>query len=301
MTNDEFTGSFVIPDCHSSLINMKMRPLLTATLIAWSGGAFACINISDITLDGKKVEQSEDILFAGRASLTRPYDVKTWREREGSLRLAMMTKPTLRQRADYGGVLAHLGDFKKARTVLEDAEKLEPGDYAVASNLGTVCELLGDNEKARTWIAEGVKRQPTSHQGTEWLHLKILDAKLALAKDPQWLQTHRVLGIDYGDAARPVAPAAPEEKGYGRLNALSYQLRERLNFVKAPEPIAGELLFALGDELCLKGAVETALGVYELAATYQPAQAELLKTRTEYAQGVLRKAGVKPKPATKTK
>lgn len=280
---------------------MKTLALLATLLVVWSDSAWACLWVSGertgLSLDGKRAEPSNEVWVASRENLTVPDDSNAWRKREEELRPAMSKVPTVRERADYGGVLAHLHQFNKARVVLEEAEKLEPGDYAVASNLGTVNELLGDNQKARTWIAEGMKRRAGSHGGTEWLHLMILDAKLQIAADPEWLQTHRVLGVDYGLAARPTAPRPHEDGDRERLRALTYQLRERLKFVKAPEPIVGELLFALGDELCLHGAVETGVPIYELAATYQPVQIDLLQRRTEYAREVVRKAGAQPASA----
>ena len=45
---------------------------------------------------------------------------------------------------------------------------------------------------------ECLKRNAQSHYGTEWLHELILEAKIALAYDPTWLQTHTVLRIDFG-------------------------------------------------------------------------------------------------------
>jgi tetratricopeptide (TPR) repeat protein len=274
---------------------MKASLLATALGLAVAGQAAACLNISDVTLDGRRTT-ADEVHFASRENLLRTDDVQSWKKREEKLRLVMATREaTQTESSDYGGVLAHLGQFEKARQVLEEAEKRNPGDYAVASNLGTVYELLGENEKARQWIAEGMKRNPASHRGTEWLHLKILDAKIALAADPKWLQTHSVLDVNYGNEARPVAP--PPEAGPARLLALQHQLRERLQFVKPPDAIVGELLFALGNEVAVKGAVQIALGIYELAATYQPVQQELLRLRIDNARQVLAKAGIKTKPA----
>ena len=195
----------------------------------------------------------------------------------------------LRRRAGF------LGQFEKAREVLEAAEQAEPGDYAVASNLGTAYELLGENAKALAWIRKGIERKPGSHGGTEWVHVKILEAKLALAADPKWLETHTVLGLDYGRDARPArigdAPAAKEK--YTVLHGLSYQLRERLKFVKAPDALVGDLLFNLANETAVLGAAQQALGIYDLAAEYQAPDAAMLKHRANYVRSVVAKAQTK--------
>ena len=92
-------------------------------------------------------------------------------------------------------MLAHSASSRKHGSVLEAAEAAESGDYAVASNLGTTYELLGDNVKALEWIKKGLERNPKAHGGTEWVHVKNLEAKNgSLADDPKWLESHTVLG-----------------------------------------------------------------------------------------------------------
>ena len=269
-----------------------MRSIFLATAAALLAPAQACINISDVNLDGKKMEFGEDMAWASKASLL-PDRVNTvsFQKREKELAAKMAGTPTIRERSDYGGVLIFLGQFQKAREVLEAAEQAEPGDYAVASNLGTAYELLGENGKALEWIRKGIERKADSHRGTEWVHVKILEAKLALASDPKWLETHTVLGLDYGKDARPVrigdAPTAKEK--FTVLHGLSYQLRERLKFVKAPDPLVGDLLFNLANETAVLGAAQQALGIYELAADYKAPDAALLKKRADYVRSITTK------------
>ena len=270
----------------------RMKFTLLATAAALLVPAQACINISDVNLDGKKMEFGEDMAWASKASLLPDRaNAVSFQKWEKELATKMAGTPTVRERSDYGGVLVFLGHFQKAREVLEAAEQAEPGDYAVASNLGTAYELLGENAKALEWIRKGIERKADSHHGTEWVHVKILEAKLALAGDPKWLETHTVLGLDYGRDARPVrigeAPAAKEK--YTVLHGLSYQLRERLKFVKAPDPLVGDLLFNLANETAVLGAAKQALGIYELAAEYKSPDAALLKQRTEYVRSLVTK------------
>ena len=275
-----------------------MKSILLATAAALLVPAQACINISDVNLDGKKMEFGEDLAWASKASLLpQRANTVSFQAREKDLAAKMAGTPTIRERSDYGGVLVFLGQFQKAREVLEAAEQAEPGDYAVASNLGTAYELLGENAKALEWIRKGIERKPGSHGGTEWVHVKILEAKIALASDPKWLETHTVLGIGYGPDARPawlgVAPSAKEK--FTVLHGLSYQLRERLKFVKAPDALVGDLLFNLANETAVLGAAQQALGIYELAAEYKAPDAALLKQRTDYVRSIVAKAQTKTK------
>ncbi|MEQ1763327.1 MAG: tetratricopeptide repeat protein [Pyrinomonadaceae bacterium] len=148
--------------------------------------------------------------------------------------------------------LIHLGQTSKAIEILEKLERAKPGSYEVAANLGTAYELVGDNEKAYEWIAEGIKRNPKSHYGTEWLHLKILQAKQAIKADPAWIENNSVLGIDWKTVGEDLTKiSVKDEAGTSRAatevqTALEYQLHERTAFVKPADPVVASLLYDLG-------------------------------------------------------
>ncbi|NOT49024.1 MAG: tetratricopeptide repeat protein [Acidobacteria bacterium] len=170
--------------------------------------------------------------------------------------LANAKNPNLRESnsVDENSVavaLIHLGRTHEALKILEKLERRSPGSYYVAANLGTAYELLGDNEKAYKWIAEGMKRNPDSHFGTEWLHLKILKAKQAIKKEPQWIDKNSVLGIDWemisGDLSK--VRVSDNRKTVHNADAvrkaIEYQLHERTEFVKPPDPTVASLLYDL--------------------------------------------------------
>lgn len=166
--------------------------------------------------------------------------------------------------------LVHLGQNKEAIEILEKSEKNNPGNYATATNLGTAYELNGENHKALEWIKEAVDRNKKSHQGTEWLHVKILEAKIAMEKDADWIKTHSVLGVDF-DANPQALPTdhLGQEKTLNEVEeALIYQLHERLEFVKPPEPIVADLLAALSKVFALKRTAEHASALKDLSIKY---------------------------------
>src|SRR4029077_1629809 len=106
------------------------------------------------------------------------------------------------ERSDYAVSLVYVGKTKEAVELLQSLEKEQPGTYIVAANLGTALELLGNNEEALHWIREGIRRNPQSHEGTEWLHAKIIEAKIAQEKDPNYFKSHSVLELDPKEASR---------------------------------------------------------------------------------------------------
>jgi hypothetical protein len=137
-------------------------------------------------------------------------------------------------RNDYAAALIYSHRYADAIDVLLQLEKDFSGVYATASNLGTAYELAGDIPNATKWIEEGIKRNPNSHDGTEWLHLAILETKAELARTPQWLGTHSVL-----DKSDQHSPAVVER-------ALEYQLNERLYFIQNDDPIMCDLFYQAG-------------------------------------------------------
>ena len=193
-----------------------------------------------------------------------------------------------KQRSDQAATMVHEGKYAQAIEIFEAIEKEHPGEYVIAANLGTAYELSGNNEKALQWISEGIKRDPKSHFGTEWLHVKILEAKLALAKDPDWLKSHSVLGLNFENEARPKTPwQFPEGQDLkSTQKALEYQLHERLEFVKPPDPIVADLLGDLGNIVALTLSVEHAKAVYDLALTYKPVHADLITKRRDFMQSL---------------
>ena len=196
-----------------------------------------------------------------------------------------------RLRSDYASALVRRGESAKAVEILESVEKERPGEYQVAANLGTAYELSGDLVKAHHWISEGIRRNPQSHEGTEWLHLRVLEARQALAKDPRWLQSHSVTGLDFGPSPEPRKPERwPKDSAnaQGVITALTYQLRERMAFVKAPDPVVGSLLADLAVMLLLYRAPDVAVPVFDLALSYRLVKADRLAERKSVAEEIIR-------------
>lgn len=148
------------------------------------------------------------------------YVTKFEQERAGGTAVA-----THERRIDYAVALIRLGRTAEAIAELEAIEAAQPGKYETAANLGTAYELAGKLEDAIVWIERGIERNPQSHEGTEWLHVAILKAKLKLRDDPAWLRQHSVLD------------GAGERTAEEIVRAIDYQLGERLVFV-SPENAA---------------------------------------------------------------
>lgn len=173
--------------------------------------------------------------------------------------------------------LLHLGMVQQAIGILEQLERTKPGLYHTAANLGTAYELNGENAKALKWISEGINRDPYAHHGSEWLHVRILEAKLALEKDPNWLSRNSVLGLEKiaDEKALKTGPVASGNRGKpidlsDVEDALIYQLHERLEFIKPPEAVVANLLFDLSRIFAHTRSSGHAEAMRTFAQTYGP-------------------------------
>ena len=181
---------------------------------------------------------------------------------------ALANSTSFNGRSDYAVSLVYIGKTKEAVELLETLEKEKPGAYVVAANLGTALELLGNNEEALHWIREGIRRNPQSHEGTEWLHAKIIEAKIAQEKDADYFKKHSVLELDPAHASSSMTIDdrifSPQEVG----EAIQYQLQERLQFVKPPDPAVASLLFDYAAIEAATNILESAQGLLKMAAEY---------------------------------
>ena len=208
--------------------------------------ALACMNqYSAPNYDYKAIERSESV---SRRIFENHFD-EDWSDRADRLRAELDRSGDFRVKNDLAVALAHAGQAAKAVIFLEEIEREKPGLYVTAANLGTAYELVGNNGKALEWIRQGIKRNTDSHNGSEWLHVRILEAKLALDRNPHWLAEHSILGF-----AEDMHPDSIEIRGnrgeklkLDRIkDALIYQLHERVQFVDRPDPVVGSLLYDLG-------------------------------------------------------
>jgi tetratricopeptide (TPR) repeat protein len=276
-------------------MNHPIRALCFAALFAVMPSiGEACVWSYGTALNGAKVS----VNGLGGAEIVKDlnhFDPRAdWEKRRKSL-ASRVTQDDL-TRNNLAVALLHLGDVSPAIALLQQIEREHPGSYVTAANLGTAYELAGDDRAALQWIREAIARNPGSHEGTEWLHVRILEAKLALRADPRWLQSHSILGVDFGTAVIPKLPKQfathdgrplkPEEVAY----ALWYQLDERYQFVHAPDPIVGSLLVDWGNLLLRTETLESAAALYREALRFGTPGPELTLRRLRRVEQTLRDA-----------
>lgn len=252
---------------------MKRQNLLFSILLIFLLGElciFACLNPVGRSSVGEQIQIEKLSAPDFMRNLVSHEDRNYWEKMKSDIQADKQNySPN-----NLAVALIHLGRVREAIKILEALESKAPGQYYTAANLGTAYELNGENQKALEWIKEGIKREEESHYGTEWLHVKILEAKLAMEKDPNWLKNNPVLGVNLNSAQTPQEVKLPidhlgQQKTLREVEeALIYQLHERLEFVKPPEPIVARLLLDLSKVFSFVRTAEHAVLVKDLALTY---------------------------------
>jgi len=186
--------------------------------------------------------------------------------------------------SDKGYVLIVQGKYQEAIDLYLEIEKMKPNRYSTASNIGTAYELIGNNQKALEWIKKSIQIDKESHNGSEWLHVKILEAKI---KGDAYITSSFLINIDFGLDEKPITNLSPEELAQLE-KALVYQLRERMSFIKKQDKIVALLLFELGNVFYLENYASNAEMTYHQASKYG-FSSSLFYERLTFMQNKLKK------------
>lgn len=239
----------------------KALTILTIILVIAEQG-IACINEYRTLLSGQMVFSDE----IGGLPYYRKLDSLELLRELSALESRYKEDGSVKTLSDYGVILIYLGRLDDAINLFRLIEKRRPNLYATAANMGTAFELLGANDSAYFYIQKAITINPSSHYGSEWIHLKILEAKIKLSATPDYLWNNSILSLDFGSEGKPVA--------LRNLNLtdledqVRFQLSERMTFVKPPDLIVGQLLFDYGNICAITKDVEAALECYEMAEQY---------------------------------
>lgn len=273
---------------------MKRIALLVFALLACAP-ASACINEIATDYKGGRLDGFQPLAAELEQRVaTQPLDAMLWLRDRKRVIAAARAQPGLSELTDLGILLIAQGQYNAAAQHFMRIERLFPGHAETAGNLGTALELGGHDAVALRWIRIGIRRNVQEHQGSEWLHARILETKLALARDPEAMRGRSIAGLVFEPWTVPPLPrsAARDNGGHpltarGANSALAYQLYERLVFVKPKDPVVANLLEDAATLNLAGGSIEDALGLYALALSYGAEHTPLMQKREAYIRRVL--------------
>jgi hypothetical protein len=269
-----------------------MRMALVLLLAAALGNpAQACIWITGTSKEGERIRTSG----MSPAAILRTSINRNVAAHGEQMERELRGQTSFSNRNDYAVALILLNRAPEAISLLQVLEKEKPGDYYIAANLGTAYELAGENENALKWIQEAIRRNSESHDGTEWLHVKILEAKLAHPKDSRYFQGASVLKVE-PTAVRSdtdLLTIGNEKRTVKDVKrAIEYQLKERLQFVKDADPSVASLLFDYALMVAATQTVEAAAELLKMALQYGYPPEQVNRLLQEYDH-TIRKAKIR--------
>lgn len=272
--------------------------LLGALALGVGGPVQACINAIGTDHQGRHFDAHIDVGEQLEARLTSGAVRAYYTRRAHDITARATARPDLENLTELAILLMYQGQHARAVRLLLSLERRYPGRHETAANLGTALELSGHDAPALAWIRLGIRRNPAEHLGTEWLHARILESKLAAAKDPAHLARHSIAGLQFGDATVPPFPTSLPAGNVGRpvgaydLNhAFAYQLGERMQFVAPEDPVVANLLSDWAALNMAGGPMENVVVLYGQAKRYGARETVTLARRLAEARRVLKTAG----------
>lgn len=215
---------------------MKMfilKQLIILIFLSSFQNSFACGWFHTIDMHGKNHSKSE---IDAHLYAHRSFDKKWVLERMKEIETSLSKSYNHEEHSDYAMLLSRIGKVKEALHILEKLNEQYPQEYMLMANLGTLYELNGKNKEALFWIKKAVKKNPKSHQESEWIHVKILEAKLKIEENPNWLRNNHIIDISQNQETKNITELEQH---------LIYQLNERIPYTPNPDPIVFQLLMDL--------------------------------------------------------
>lgn len=207
---------------------------------------FGCLNMYNTRLNGKKTMNDDLVMYFNIWERSVVNDVEKWLNREAkALEEENQKGWELHDLSDYSAILIKLNRLPEAKRILDSLIVKHPQEYSINANYGTLWELLGENKKALFFIKRSVTINPESHEGSEWLHVKILEAKIKMATNKAWLKLNPIVKIDFGNDSIPDTNAIKQVPNSRKLiNSILFQLNERTYFVHPKDEIICSLFYS---------------------------------------------------------
>lgn len=217
-------------------MRVRLSPLFFAVLLPLS--AHACINSYSIELMPDQFDSAQARIQYYQQQL------KEFNNKHQQL-------TTVQLKNDHAVLQILTGQYADAIQALKTIESQHPNLPKTAVNLGTAYELAGDYLKARKWIRIGMQRDANIHQGSEWIHMNILEAKQHHA-DVNWLNKHPLLDLKFGNHYFP-EPNHIQHESIDQIQLeqireqATLQIQERKQFVFNQDPIFARVYYDLAN------------------------------------------------------
>jgi tetratricopeptide (TPR) repeat protein len=175
---------------------------------------------------------------------------------------------TFEDSSDIAIHYSHLLRFEDALALMQKIHRGHRNEYGVVANLGTMYELNGELDSAYFYIKRSIELNEEAHEGSEWVHLKILEAKMNMRDDPNWLFSNDVLGLklqrinnDEEDNGHLI-----EDEAYDVL----WQMRERIPFTSEIDLLMAKIFMEVGKSYEQNVSLADGYVCYQIGMFYDP-------------------------------
>jgi tetratricopeptide (TPR) repeat protein len=165
--------------------------------------------------------------------------------------------------SDKSVALIKLRKVKEAQKILLNLYEKAPNEYNFVINLATSYELTGDVDKALMLTKKGLEINKNSHRGSEWFHVKVLEAKQKMKNNPDWIKENKVLDVELKTLKADKTTVGIQEI----ISDIGYQLTERVPFSPQNDILLANIFNEYGDILS-EFSVEMAYVAYGIGEKY---------------------------------
>lgn len=251
-----------------------MKQLLTLLILLLSVSSYACGNEYGVSLNGDRLHTPIFYLSDSYRSFDKD-ELK--RKLETAIAARGEKEDDFQNESNIALYYMKLGEVKKAISILEILTAEYPDEYIIIANLGTAYELDGQLQKALQFIKKGYEINPESHHASEWIHIKILEAKIAHGSNSNWFRRNPIVTVE------EIMEHQGEARAARYRNHLSIQIKTRVPFTPAPNPIIANLLRSYA-EFCEKySSYENALMARIYVLEFENVGMTLIRDRRELA------------------
>lgn len=186
-------------------------------------------------------------------------------------------KPAYKVASDLAAHQLRTHQIADAVKLLEQLYAQHPNEYNIVANLGTAYELTGENAKALALLRKAAAMNPGAHQGSEWIHVKILEQKTSS------LPYKSIINLGVQDFSQWIIDKQYVFPRPADILAIqiAYQLHERIAFIAAPDSIIGQLVLDFADIIAKGDARDSSIAFYDYAARYAPTLQATVRARKE--------------------
>lgn len=267
--------SYAYIHCMKKIVKLVVLVVVAIPLLS-------CLNtFYDFNVNGKLKEYGD---FPNQ-TFSKNFDLQKVVQQQKKLLEKLEKEKKYTLLSDYAVGLMKLGKAAGARDILITLLHYYPREYRLTSNLGTAYELTGEIDSAYKYIAQGIELNPKDHNGSEWIHLRILETKKQLKANPNYLGSHTVLDL-----------TAYEKKDTNVYVQLLTQLQERVPFSPGPDPIMASLMVDLGDLAANTTSLRHAVAYYTIAQQYYGDKTDSTRAKLKATQKLADKYTTQNKP-----